>query len=66
MLAPAFGALYMFLILAACSVLFTLLCVAFYLLRRRKAGRVFAILASVSFVLFLIVYWELYGLTWFG
>jgi len=66
MLAPAFGALYMFMTFAACSVLFGLTCAVLYLLRWRKAGRIFGILAGISFVLFLSVYWELYGFTWFG
>jgi hypothetical protein len=66
MLAPAFGALFMFLILAGCSALLAATCAILYLLRRRKAGRIFAILASLSFGLFLVVYWNLYGFTWFG
>jgi len=66
MLAPVFGAIYMFVTLAACSVIFGLACAIFYILRWRRTGRVFGILAGVSFTLFLLVYWQLYGFTWFG
>jgi hypothetical protein len=66
MLAPAFGMIYMFLILGACSALFACTSVVFYLLRQHKAGRASGILATISFVLFLFVYWEIYGFTWFG
>jgi hypothetical protein len=66
MLAPAFGALFLFAMFAACSIALGVTCAVLYLLRWRKVGRVFGILASASFALFLVVYWQVYGFTWFG
>ena len=66
MLSASFGAVYALITLTACSAALEITCVALVLFRRRKAARIFAVMASTSLLLLLLVYWEMYGFTWFG
>ncbi len=66
MLSPYFGAINLLIILAGCSAVFAVIGVVLYLFHRRKVGRILAILTGVSFFLLLLVYWAMYGFTWFG
>jgi hypothetical protein len=66
MLSASFGAVYALITLTACSGALTITWVALVLFRRRKAARIFAVMASTSLLLLLLVYGEMYGFTWFG
>ena len=66
MLSASFGAIYAVIALMACSAALAITWVALVLLRRRKASQILAVLTSISLLLLLLVYWEMYGFTWFG
>jgi hypothetical protein len=66
MLSASFGAIFAVIALTACSAALAITWVALVLLRRRKASQILAVLTSISLLLLLLVYWEMYGFTWFG
>jgi hypothetical protein len=66
MLSASFGAIYALIALTASSAALAIVWVALVLFRRRKASQILVVLTSMSLALLMLVYWEMYGFTWFA